>query len=107
MNPVPGSSYAPYKLYNIGNNQPVTLLEFLATLERHLGMKAIKNMLPMQPGEVPVTYADIGDLIQDVGFRPSTTLDAGIGRFVEWYQEYHQNSENFNGSLHAGSVSRS
>ncbi len=88
-NPDPGSSYAPYKLYNIGNNNPVELIEFIEILETTLGKKAHKNLLPMQPGDVPVTYADIDDLKRDVGFKPSIPLDVGIKRFVDWYKAYH------------------
>ena len=86
----PGSSHAPYKLYNIGNNQPVELLRFIEVLEACLGMKAQKNMLPMQPGDVPITYADIEDLEKAVGFRPSTPIEVGIERFVAWYRDYFQ-----------------
>lgn len=87
--PDPGSSRAPYKIYNIGNHQPVELLYFIETLERCLGIEAQKNMLPIQPGDVPATYADVEDLRQDVGFRPNTPIEEGIARFVEWYREYH------------------
>lgn len=86
----PGSSHAPYKLYNIGNNQPVELLRFIEVLEACLGMKAQKNMLPMQPGDVPITYADIEDLEKAVGFRPSTPIEVGVERFVAWYRDYFQ-----------------
>jgi len=89
-NPDPGSSYAPYKLYNIGNNNPVELAKFIEILETNLGKKAQKNLLPMQQGDVPVTYADIDDLIKDVGFKPSIPLEVGIKRFVEWYKAYHE-----------------
>ncbi len=87
--PDPGSSYAPYKLYNIGNNNPIELIRFIELLETCLGKKAKKNMLPMQNGDVPVTYADVEDLITDVGIKPSTPLEDGIQRFVEWYQRYY------------------
>ncbi|MBC6472235.1 MAG: NAD-dependent epimerase [Hormoscilla sp. GM102CHS1] len=86
----PGSSHAPYKLYNIGNNQPVELLRFIEVLEACLGMKAQKHMLPMQPGDVPITYADIEDLEKAVGFRPSTPIEVGVERFVIWYRNYFQ-----------------
>ncbi|MBO1347678.1 MAG: NAD-dependent epimerase [Hormoscilla sp. GUM202] len=86
----PGSSHAPYKLYNIGNHQPVELLGFIEVLEACLGMKAQKNMLPMQPGDVPITYADIEDLEKAVGFRPSTPIEVGVERFVAWYRDYFQ-----------------
>lgn len=88
--PDPGTSRAPYKLYNIGNNQPVELLHMIETLEQCLGRKAEKNMLPMQPGDVPETYADVDDLMRDVGFKPATTIETGIARFVEWYRSYHK-----------------
>jgi len=88
-NPDPGSSYAPYKLYNIGNNNPVELIKFIEILETNIGKKAQKNMLPMQRGDVPITYANVDDLMNDVGFKPSTTLENGIQRFVEWYRGYY------------------
>jgi len=87
--PDPGSSYAMYKLYNIGSNNPVELLDMIRALEDALGMKAQKRMLPMQPGDVPATYADVDDLMRDVGFRPSTPLEEGIARFVEWYRGFY------------------
>jgi UDP-glucuronate 4-epimerase len=87
--PDPGTSFAPYRLYNIGNNNPVGLMYFIETLERCLGKTAIKNLLPIQPGDVPETYADVDDLMRDVGFRPSTTIEDGIARFVEWYRGYY------------------
>ena len=88
--PDPGSSVAPYKLYNIGNNQPVELLRFIEVLEDQLGVKAVKNMLPLQPGDVPATYADVDDLVRDVGFKPGTPIDVGIERFVTWYRSYYR-----------------
>ena len=88
-NPDPGSSYAPYKVYNIGNNEPVQLMEFIQTLEKHLGKQAKKEFLPLQAGDVPKTYADVDDLIRDVGFKPDTAIDEGIGKFVEWYKRYY------------------
>jgi UDP-glucuronate 4-epimerase len=88
--PDPGTSYAPYKNYNIGNNQPVELMHFIETLENYLGLKAEKNLLPMQPGDVPATYADVDALVQDVGFKPNTSIELGIERFVEWYRSYYQ-----------------
>jgi UDP-glucuronate 4-epimerase len=87
--PDPGTSYGPYRIYNIGNNQPVELLEFISTLEECLGIEAKKELLPMQPGDVPATYADIEDLSRDFGFRPKTPLKEGIARFVQWYREYY------------------
>jgi UDP-glucuronate 4-epimerase len=89
-NPDPSTSFAPYKIYNIGNNQPVELLHFIDVLENKLGMKAIKNLLPLQEGDVPETYADVDDLMQDVGFKPSTSIEMGIGNFVNWYKEYYK-----------------
>lgn len=88
--PDPASSRAPYYVYNIGNNQPVELMHVIATLEDCLGQKAEKNMLPMQPGDVPATFADIDDLARDVDFRPSTPIETGIKNFVEWYREFYQ-----------------
>ena len=87
--PDPGTSTAPYRIYKIGNNQPVTLERFIETLESVLGRKARKEYLDMQPGDVPATYADIDDLIEAVGFRPKTKLRTGIERFVEWYRSYY------------------
>lgn len=88
--PDPGTSYAPYRVYNIGNNQPVELMEFIEALEEHLGMEAKKELLPMQPGDVPATYADIDDLTRNFGFKPRTGIREGIGRFVEWYRSYYK-----------------
>lgn len=85
----PTNSKAPYKIYNIGNNQPVELMHFIEILENCLGIKAKKNMLPLQPGDVPVTYADVDDLVRDVGFRPNTPIEVGINRFVSWYRAYY------------------
>ena len=79
---------APYKIYNIGNNQPVTLRRFITALETALGQKAVENHLPMQPGDVPVTYADVDELIADVGFKPATEVEDGLERFVRWYRDY-------------------
>lgn len=79
---------APYKIYNIGNNQPVTLRRFITALETALGQKAVENHLPMQPGDVPVTYADVDELIADVGFKPATKVEDGLEQFVRWYQDY-------------------
>jgi UDP-glucuronate 4-epimerase len=87
--PDPSSSIAPYKLYNIGNNNPVELMHYIETLEKALGKTAIKNLLPMQPGDVPATYADVSDLETDVGFKPQTSVEEGIGNFVEWYKKYY------------------
>jgi len=86
--PDSGSSRAPWRVYNIGNHQPVELMYFIEVLEGALGRKANKRMLPMQPGDVPATAADVEDLMRDVGFRPDTAVEAGIGSFVRWYREY-------------------
>lgn len=80
---------APYRIYNIGNNQPVELMTMIETLEKHLGKPAIKNMMDIQPGDVPETFADIDALQKDVGFSPATTIDDGVAKFVEWYRDYH------------------
>lgn len=88
--PDPGTSRAPYRLYNIGNNQPVELMHMIATLEECLGKTAQKNMLPMQPGDVPATYADVDDLVRDVGFKPATPIEVGVRRFVDWYRSYYE-----------------
>lgn len=87
--PDSATSYAPYKLYNIGNNNPVELMHFIEALENRLGKKAEKNLLPMQAGDVPATYADVDDLIRDVGFKPETSIETGIKKFVDWYREYY------------------
>lgn len=87
--PDPGISRAPYKIYNIGNNRPVRLMDFIATLEQSLGRTAIKNFLPMQPGDVPATYADVDDLMRDTGFKPATPIETGVARFVQWYRGYY------------------
>ncbi len=88
--PDPGTSNAPFRLYNIGNNNPVNLMDYIETLENALGRKAEKNMLPLQPGDVPDTYADVQDLVRDVGYKPQTTIQEGIGNFVEWYRDYYK-----------------
>jgi UDP-glucuronate 4-epimerase len=87
--PDPAQSSAPYRIYNIGNNNAVDLMPFIACLEKALGREAEKNFLPLQPGDVPKTFADIDDLITDVGFKPSTPIEDGIARFVEWYRSYY------------------
>jgi UDP-glucuronate 4-epimerase len=88
-NPDPGTSYAPYKIYNIGNNNPVELMEFIKEIENALGREAQKEFLDLQPGDVPATYADVDDLMQDVGFKPATSIANGIQRFVDWYRDYY------------------
>jgi UDP-glucuronate 4-epimerase len=87
--PDPASSYAPYRLYNIGNNQPVELMRFVRAIEAALGRTATLNLLPLQPGDIPETLADIDDLARDVGFAPNTAIEDGIARFVAWYREYY------------------
>lgn len=89
-NPDPGTSKAPYKIYNIGNNQPVELLRFIEVIEQCLKKKAIRKFLPMQPGDVPETCADIDDLIRDIGYKPATTIETGVDRFVAWYRNYYK-----------------
>jgi UDP-glucuronate 4-epimerase len=87
--PDPGSSAAPYRLYNIGNNQPVELMHLIEVLEAALGKAAVKNFLPIQPGDVPATYADVDALIDDVAFKPDTPIAEGVRRFVAWYREFY------------------
>ncbi len=87
--PDPGTSPAPYRIYNIGNNNPVELTRFIAAIETALGRKAIRELLPMQPGDVPATAADVADLQADVGFSPNTSIETGIARFIDWYKEYY------------------
>jgi UDP-glucuronate 4-epimerase len=87
--PDAGTSYAPYRIYNIGNNNPVELLHFVETIEQQLGKQAIKNLLPLQAGDVPATAADVDDLTQDVGFKPATTIEEGISKFIAWYRDYY------------------
>jgi UDP-glucuronate 4-epimerase len=87
--PDPGTSYAEYKIYNIGNNHPVELMEFIAVIEKVLGKEAKKEFLDLQPGDVPATYADVDDLIKDAGFKPGTPIETGINHFVEWFKEYY------------------
>jgi UDP-glucuronate 4-epimerase len=87
--PDPGTSAAPYKIYNIGNNQPSELNDFIAAIEVAVGKTAKKEMREMQPGDVPATFADIDDLANDVGFRPATPIETGIQKFVEWYKGYY------------------
>ncbi|WP_195743612.1 NAD-dependent epimerase [Bacillus cereus] len=89
-NPNLSSSYAPYKIYNIGNNIPIKLMDFIHILEKLIGKKAKIEFLPMQPGDVKETYADISDLQADLGFQPSTTIEEGLNQFVNWYNRYHR-----------------
>lgn len=90
--PEPESNHSLYRIYNIGNNQPIELLEFVTALENCLGMKARKNLLPLQPGDLLETYADISDLARDVGFQPNTPIQVGLAHFVEWYRNYYRMS---------------
>ena len=88
--PDPGTSYTPYKIYNIGNNNPVELIEFIGVIEKALKREANKEFLDLQPGDVPATYADVDDLIADVGFKPQTPISTGVEQFVEWYRQYYK-----------------
>ena len=90
MQPDPGTSKAPWRVYNIGNQNPVELMDYIRAIEDALGMKAELNLLPLQPGDVPDTYADADALVQDVGYRPSMSVDEGTRRFVQWYRDYYQ-----------------
>ena len=89
-NPDPATSSAPYRIYNIGNNQPVELMRYIEVLEECLGRTADKNLLPLQPGDVPDTYADSQSLVDAVGYQPATPVEEGVARFVEWYVDYYQ-----------------
>jgi UDP-glucuronate 4-epimerase len=88
--PDPATSRAPYRLYNIGSHRPIELMRYIEVLESCLGRKAVKNLLPMQPGDVPDTYADVDALARDVGYRPATSIEDGIARFVAWYRDYYR-----------------
>ncbi|MEY8691647.1 NAD-dependent epimerase [Mammaliicoccus sciuri] len=88
-NPDPSSSYAPYKIYNIGNNSPVRLMEFVEAIENKLGKEAKKNYMDLQPGDVPETYANVDDLFRNIDFKPETTIQEGVNKFVDWYLEYY------------------
>lgn len=88
--PGPDSSRAPFKIYNLGNHRPVELIDLIETLERCLGVKAKKNLLPLQPVDVPETFADMDELVHDVGFKPFTPIEEGVARFVDWYRSYHR-----------------
>ncbi len=87
--PDPGTSKAPYRLYNIGNNKPVELMKYIELIEQYLGKKAQKNLLPLQQGDVPDTFADIDDLVRDVDYRPATSVEEGVRKFIEWYVAYY------------------
>lgn len=88
--PDPGTSYAPYKVYNIGNSSPVYLMDFISAIEEKLGKVAVKNFMPLQDGDVPATYANVDDLFQVIGFKPKTSIKDGVGKFVDWYLKYYQ-----------------
>jgi UDP-glucuronate 4-epimerase len=88
--PDPATSFAPFRLYNIGNHQPVQLMRYIEVIEQCLGRKAQMNLLPLQPGDVPETYADIDDLVRDVGYRPATPIEVGVRKFVDWFCEYYR-----------------
>lgn len=88
--PDPATSFAPYRVFNIGNNQPVELLRFIEVIEEKLGIKAIKKLLPLQEGDVPETYADVDDLMREVDFKPSTPIHVGVGKFIDWYLQYYK-----------------
>jgi len=88
--PDPSSSFAPYRIYNIGNNKPVELMTFIQTIEKYIGKKAVKNFMEIQMGDVPATYADVDDLMNEVGFRPNTSIEKGIESFVRWYKEFYK-----------------
>lgn len=87
--PDPGTSYAPYKIYNIGNNSPVRLMDFIEAIEEKTGKEAIKNYMPLQAGDVPATYANVEDLFRDIDFQPQTNIKDGVGKFVDWYVDYY------------------
>ena len=87
-NPDPASSSAPFKVYNIGNNSPVKLMNFIDAIERKLGFKIDKKLMPIQPGDVPATFADASQLVADLDYRPATTIDHGISKFIDWYLDF-------------------
>jgi UDP-glucuronate 4-epimerase len=90
--PDPASSRAPYRLYNIGSNRPIELLRYIEVLENRLGRKAERTLLPMQPGDVADTFADVSELVRDIDYKPSTPIEIGIGNFVAWFRDYYQDS---------------
>lgn len=89
-NPDPGTSKVPWKVYNIGNSSPVELMDYIGAIEKALGMEAKKNFMPLQDGDVPATYANVEDLVRDVGYKPDTEVEEGVARFVAWYRDYYQ-----------------
>jgi len=88
--PDPSFSSAPYRIYNIGRNKPEELMLYINSLEKYLGLEADKELLPLQPGDVPDTYADVDDLVNDLKYKPSVSVDDGVRRFVTWYKEYYK-----------------
>ncbi len=86
--PDPGTSSAPWRVYNIGNSSPVELMTYISAIEKALGRKARVELLPLQPGDVPNTYADVDDLVRELGYKPRTSVEEGISRFVDWYHRY-------------------
>ncbi len=88
--PDPATSQVPYRLYNIGNQQPIELMRYIEVIEECLGKEAEKNMLPLQAGDVPDTFADTEDLVQDVGYQPDTPIEVGVKKFIDWYLDYYQ-----------------
>ena len=90
MDPDTGTSKAPWRVYNIGNNSPVNLMDYIETLETKLGKEVEKNLKPLQPGDVPDTYADVTALVEDMGYKPETTIETGISNFVDWYLNYYK-----------------
>ena len=90
LNPDPSSSFAPYRLYNIGNNSPIELSRFIEIIEEKLGKKADKKFLPLQDGDVPENYANVDDLMREIDFKPSTPVETGVGKFIDWYLEYYK-----------------
>jgi len=90
LKPDPSSSVSPYKIYNIGNNNPVKLMDFIAAIEEKLNKTAIKNMMPIQAGDVPATFADVKNLVKDLNYRPNTSIEEGISNFVDWYVDYYR-----------------
>jgi UDP-glucuronate 4-epimerase len=88
--PNPATSLAPYRLYNIGNNSAVKLLDFIGAIEKELNKQAIKEFMPIQPGDMPITYANVTDLVQDLDYKPSTSIQDGIREFIKWYKEYYK-----------------
>jgi UDP-glucuronate 4-epimerase len=89
-NPDSGTSSAPWRVYNIGNNSPVELLDYIGAIEEALGIKAVKELLPLQPGDVPDTYADVDDLVKEFNYKPSMSVNQGVSNFIEWYKKYHK-----------------